>query len=191
MKDFKVTLVFALSYFGDLLLGPHSDWALVQFAMHVTSVFSALFILKREIEQIKLSVYSMSFWNKADLCLILLYLGAFLPLNYLHAAFDDMTVGLEPTWKLVNFLIIILTFVRVNRSLQIFDNFSFLVQMVQAVFYDLRLFLAYYLIVMITFSFILMIVFNDPNKDSEGLGPLSYVLMSLRIVWGEGSFDIE
>jgi len=63
--------------------------------------------------------------------------------------------------------------------------------MVQAVFYDLRLFLAYYSLVMLVFGFILMIVFNDPSKDSDGLGPFSYMIMSLRIVWGESSFDIE
>ena len=63
--------------------------------------------------------------------------------------------------------------------------------MVQAVFYDLRLFLAYYIMVVTTFGFILMVIFDDPTYDSEGLGTFSYIIMSLRIVWGEGSFDIE
>jgi hypothetical protein len=63
--------------------------------------------------------------------------------------------------------------------------------MVQAVFYDLRLFLAYYIMVITTFSFLLMVIFDDPNSDSEGLGTASFIIMSLRIVWGEGSFDIE
>ena len=73
----------------------------------------------------------------------------------------------------------------------IFDSLSFLVQMIQAVFYDLRLFLVYYIMVITTFGFILMVIFDDPNPDSEGLGTISYMIMSLRIVWGEGSFDIE
>jgi hypothetical protein len=63
--------------------------------------------------------------------------------------------------------------------------------MVQAVFYDLRLFLAYYLMVITTFGFILMVIFDEPNPDSQGLGLFSYMIMSLRIVWGEGSFDID
>jgi hypothetical protein len=63
--------------------------------------------------------------------------------------------------------------------------------MVEAVFYDLRLFLAYYLMVISTFGFILMVIFDEPNSDSQGLGPFSYIIMTLRIVWGEGSFDIE
>jgi hypothetical protein len=63
--------------------------------------------------------------------------------------------------------------------------------MVQGVFYDLRLFLAYYAMVMVTFSFLLMIIFDEPMRDSSGLGSMSYIVMSLRIVWGEGSFNIE
>ena len=45
--------------------------------------------------------------------------------------------------------------------------------------------------VITTFSFLLMVIFDDPNSDSEGLGTASFIIMSLRIVWGEGSFDIE
>ena len=62
--------------------------------------------------------------------------------------------------------------------------------MVEAVFYDLRLFLAYYIMVITTFGFLLMVIFDEPNSDSEGLGPASFIIMSLRIVWGESSFDI-
>jgi hypothetical protein len=122
----------------------------------------------------------------ADLVLIVLYLGVFLPLNYLHESFS-----FENEWRLVNIILILLTFVKINQSLQIFDSFSFLVQMLQAVFFDLRLFLAYYIMVITTFGFILMVLFNEPNSDSESLGAFSYILMSLRILWGEGSFEIE
>jgi len=63
--------------------------------------------------------------------------------------------------------------------------------MIDSVFYDLRYFLAYYLMVMITFGLIFNLFFNAPSEDSVGLGPLSYIIMSLKIVWGEGSFDIS
>ncbi len=45
--------------------------------------------------------------------------------------------------------------------------------------------------VMITFGLIFNMLFKNPSDDSLGLGPLSYILMSLKIVWGEGSFDIS
>jgi hypothetical protein len=115
----------------------------------------------------------------------MLYLCAYLPLNYLHES-----ISFENEWRLVNFILILMTFVKINQSLMIFESFSFLVQMVQAVFYDLRLFLAYYIMVITTFGFLLMVIFDEPNSDSEGLGPASFIIMSLRIVWGESSFDI-
>jgi hypothetical protein len=116
----------------------------------------------------------------------MLYLGAYLPLIFIHDS-----ISFENEWRLVNIMLILLTFVKINQSLKIFDSFSFLVQMVQGVFYDLRLFLAYYIMVITTFGVIFMVIFDDPNSDSEGLGPFSFIIMSLRIVWGEGSFDIE
>jgi hypothetical protein len=93
-------------------------------------------------------------------------------------------------WRAENSVLVAMTFVKINQSLKIFEAFSFLVQMVQAVFYDLRLFLAYYIMVITTFGFLLMVIFDEPSSDSEGLGPVSYIIMSLRIVWGESSFDI-
>jgi hypothetical protein len=66
--------------------------------------------------------------------------------------------------------------------------------MIQAVFYDLRLFLAYYIMVIVTFGFILMVIFDDPNSESGDGGlerPFSFIIMSLRMVWGEGSLNIE
>ncbi len=63
--------------------------------------------------------------------------------------------------------------------------------MVKSVFLEIRSFLAYYLMVMITFGLIILVVFEDYAKDCFGLGLISYILMSFRIVWGEGSFDIS
>jgi hypothetical protein len=56
--------------------------------------------------------------------------------------------------------------------------------MVQGVFYDLRIFLAYYIMMITTIVIIFMVIFDDPNSDSEGLGPFSFIIMSLRILWG-------
>ena len=116
----------------------------------------------------------------------MLYLSAFLPLHYINDS-----NSFEDEKRLLNIMLILLTFVKINQSLKIFDSFSILVQMVQGVFYDLRLFLAYYIMVITTFGVIFMVIFDDPNSDSDGLGPFSFIIMSLRIVWGEGSFNIE
>ena len=162
---------------------------IVSTVFNATGTIACVLLLKIEMNQINyigFKSYIATFWNAADLTLIMLYLGAYIPLNYLHES-----ISLENEWRLVNFILIVMTFVKINQSLKIFEAFSFLVQMVQAVFYDLRLFLAYYIMVITTFSFLLMVIFDDPNSDSEGLGTASFIIMSLRIVWGEGSFDIE
>ena len=83
-----------------------------------------------------------------------------------------------------------MTFLKINQLLKIFDSFSFLVQMVQAVFYDLRLFLAYNMMVITTFGFLLIVIFEHPNDESKNLGLAGYFVMSLRIVWG-GSYEID
>jgi hypothetical protein len=167
---------------------------------NATGTYACVLLLKIEINQINylgFKTYIANIWNAADLSLIMVYLGAYLPLNYLqeigtvcHYA-HSQACGPSYEWKLVNFILIMMTFVKINQSLKIFDSFSFLVQMVQSVFYDLRLFLAYYIMVITTFGFLLMVIFDEPNSDSEGLGSASFIIMSLRIVWGEGSFDIE
>ena len=161
---------------------------IVSTVFNATGTIACVHLLKIEMNQINylsFKSYIKSLWNVADLTLITLYLCAYLPLNYLHE-----TISFENEWRLVNFILIVMTFVKINQSLKIFESFSFLVQMVQAVFYDLRLFLAYYIMVITTFGFLMMVIFDEPSSDSEGLGPASYIIMSLRIVWGESSFDI-
>lgn len=98
---------------------------------------------------------------------------------YWSASFEDQ-------WKYVNIFLLLLTFMKINQSLKIFDRFSFLVQMIQAVFYDLRNFLYYYIMVITTLGFVLMIILNEPYSEKEFPGPLSFIIMSLRMVWGEG-----
>ena len=66
--------------------------------------------------------YLASIWNVADFALYVLYIGGFIPLYYLHE-----TISFENEWRLLNIIIILLIFVKINQSLMIFDSFSFLV----------------------------------------------------------------
>jgi hypothetical protein len=80
--------------------------------LHATGTIACGLFLKNETKQIRqdgLKKYLASFWNVADLALIVLYLGAFLPLNYLH---ED--ISFENEWRLVNIMLILLTFVKIN-----------------------------------------------------------------------------
>ena len=79
-------------------------------------------------------------------------------------------------------MLVVLIMVNINPPLKIFVSFSFLVQMVLGVLHDLRLFLACYPMVDTTFGVLLVVLFDDPHSDSEGLGPLSFIVMTLRIL---------
>jgi hypothetical protein len=53
-----------------------------------------------------------------------------------------VSISFEDGWELVNVMQVVLTLVKINLSLKIFDSSSFVVQKVQGVFKDPRLFLA-------------------------------------------------
>ena len=84
----------------------------------------------------------------------------------------------------MNVMLVGLTLLKINLSLKIFDSSSFLVQIVQGVFHDFRLFLACYTMVFTTFGVLLMVLFDDSYSKSEGLGPLTFIIMSICILWG-------
>ena len=65
------------------------------------------------------------------------YLDTYLPLHCLH-----VSISFEDGWGLVNVMQVVLTLVKINLSLKIFDSSSFVVQKVRGVFKDPRLFLA-------------------------------------------------
>ena len=61
----------------------------------------------------------------------MLYLGAYLLLNGLH-----VSISFEDGWRLRNVMLVVLTLVKINPPLKIFDASSFVVQMVRGVFQD-------------------------------------------------------
>jgi len=81
-------------------------------------------------------------------------------------------------------MLVALTMVKINPPLKIFDSSSFLVQMVLGVLQDLRLFLACKPMVETTFGVLLVVLFDDPHSDCEGVGPLSFIIMTLCILGG-------
>ena len=102
-----------------------------------------------------------------------------------------MSISFEDGWRLVTVVLVGLTLVKINPPLKTFDASSFLVQIVKGVFHNFRLFLACYTMVFTTFCILLMVHFDDSNSKSQGLGPLTFIIMSFCILWGEYSFEIE
>jgi hypothetical protein len=58
--------------------------------------------------------YIVSFWHLADVSLAILYLGFFIPMKYIGYLLDDVSATYETFWKMINILIIFLTFVKIN-----------------------------------------------------------------------------
>lgn len=69
--------------------------------------------------------------------------------------------------------------------LRIFDQMSFLVQMLRGVFYDMRHFLLFFLIVLVFFSISLGILVEHGDYDYNGLGKLSFFFIALSSAVGQ------
>jgi hypothetical protein len=81
--------------------------------------------------------------------------------------------------KWIQSAIIVLAFVKFLFLLRIFRQFSFLIQMLVAVFRDMSTFLVFFAIVLGFFSLFLTILINDLDYY-EGIGPVGYFAISMR-----------
>ena len=87
--------------------------------------------------------------------------------------------------------IIFLTFIKLNSMLRIYDEFSYLVQLLLMVFKDLRYFLAFFGFFIITFTVFLAILLNGYTNENiyYGIGPVSYFAIALRTSIGDYDFQ--
>jgi len=81
------------------------------------------------------------------------------------------------------------SFMKVNYFFRIFDKFSFLVSMLKGVFLDLQVFLAFFAIVIITFSLVLSVLIPEESADYPGTWIFSFIVMSFRTSLGD--FDMD
>jgi hypothetical protein len=69
-----------------------------------------------------------------------------------------------------------------------FDKFGFLVQMVVAVFFDLRYFIIYFCMIVSFFSVQVSLILRG-DEGHEGIGPIKYFVMVLRSSLGDVDID--
>lgn len=86
-------------------------------------------------------------------------------------------------------ILVILSFIKMNYFLRIFDGFSFLVSMLKGVFNDLRYFLAYFLFVMVTFSLIFIVLIPNASESYEGTSMVSFLIIAFRTSLGDFEID--
>lgn len=93
--------------------------------------------------------YVKDYWNFIDFLLIS---------TYSIASYLSVLRGPSSTLLILNCLLLILTFMKVNFFLRIYDGFSFLVSMLQGVFQDLKYFMGFFLFVLIEFGLLFFLI---------------------------------
>lgn len=84
---------------------------------------------------------------------------------------------------------IFLCFLKLNFYLQMYDSFSFLVNMLIQVFMDLSYFLAFFAMVVSTFSMLILVMMPTVKDNYEGTGLFAYLVMAFRSSLGDFSLD--
>lgn len=82
-------------------------------------------------------------------------------------------------------MIVLLTFIKVAFFIRVFDGFSFLVQMISSVFYDLRYFLLSFALFISTFTVFLSILL----RNDSGMGIFDLFQMAFRSSIGDNEMD--
>eukprot|EP00347_Sterkiella_histriomuscorum_P006293 403353324 len=91
-------------------------------------------------------------------------------------------------------ILLIECFVSLNSYLRLFQGFSFLVSMIQAVFYDLRFFISFYTIVLVLYGMMFTLLQIQTQDDSdtnlyEGIDLTGYFIMAFRASIGDFQVD--
>ena len=84
--EFYYIILFAVSYITAFLIERNNRWTTVSTVFNGTGTIACVLLLKIEMKQVYylgFNSYLASLWNVTDLTLIMLYLCAYLPLDYL------------------------------------------------------------------------------------------------------------
>ncbi|CDW80200.1 serine threonine protein kinase [Stylonychia lemnae] len=145
-----------------------------------------IFLVQYELRTIKVQgflAYLAEYWNYIDIFLVFLYIAStIVDLMHIHD-------GVE---RLLYSICLIFVFVKFFSYLRIFQGFSFLVQMLRAVFVDLKFFIALYGIVIVLYGLIftlLMIKADDADLQYQGISYFGYFVMSFRASTGDFQVD--
>jgi len=91
---------------------------------------------------------------------------------------------------LLDIILVILTFLKINFFLRIYDGFSFLVSMLSGVFKDIKYFIIFFFVFILEFGIIFIILFSAKKIDEyDGIGIMGYFLMIFRIASGDFATD--
>ena len=133
-----------------------------------------------------LVMYFKSRWNLAD------FLNSVVYIIYITVLYTRKTpVNNSYLVKTFQCIVIVLSFIKVNFYLRIFEGLSFLVQMLPSVINDLKWFLLYFLMFIFTFAMFLLTLIEENKNDNgedQGLG-VGFYQFVLAFRTSVGDFD--
>ena len=116
--------------------------------------------------------YLQNVWNLNDILSFLCYLTFFTVSFTLPAQVYAL--------KALQLAVTITSFIKLCFLIRIFTKLAFLVRMLVNVFYDLRYFLLFFLIVVCMFTTLIHIIVDEVEEGYEGIGALSFFVLALR-----------
>lgn len=160
--SFILELVFTSALYENILAQETIEITLL--ACHITCGSVIAFFIFSKIQVIYFQgmiQYFSSIWNICNFLNSAVY-SAYIAVLYTYTADYQSTMikGLQCG-------IIILSFIKINYYLRIFEGISFLVQMLPSVLNDLRFFLMYFLLFICTFAlFLLTLIEGNDNGEN-------------------------
>jgi len=117
-------------------------------------------------------IYLSDVWNFNDLLVFFSYLAFFI-LAYVD---EDSLYAL----KSLQMVVTITSFIKLCFLIRIFTKLAFLVRMLVNVFYDLRYFLIFFLIVLGMFTILIHIIVEETGDEYDGIKPIAFFVLALR-----------
>lgn len=178
-------VIFIADLFYSVFYNQRRDFNLVLCLKIVCNAFLFFFLLISLASGFKagLKWYFKTIWNYIDLFIFVLYLA----MTYLEMLKNpDYHIYV----RIIFCPLVLLAEVKLTYFLRMLEGFSFQVQMMIGVFYDLRYFVCFYVISITLYGILFAIMKYDTDTDSySNIGASAYFIQAFRT--STGDFDTE
>ena len=116
--------------------------------------------------------YFRQFWNNNDLFLFFVY-SVFFIISFA-----------QPEWnyalKCLQLIIVVSSFIKLSQLIRIWSKLSFMVKMLITVFFELRYFLFFFLLVIGSLTVMIQIIVKDSGENYKGIKTAAFFVLALR-----------
>eukprot|EP00347_Sterkiella_histriomuscorum_P001568 403371532 len=166
----------------DWINEPRVQQVIVKSVCWTYLIFLTYYEIKSMILQGFFSYFS-EFFNYGDFAIIIVYMTT---------SILDLSQN-EPQYiRILYSIVLVLSFIKLIAYLRLYKGFSFLVSMIEAVFFDLKYFIALYTLVVVLYAMIFTLLLSKPGETPEeykGINLMGYFIMSFRTSMGDFQVD--